>query len=417
MGVRRESQIFERDLVKRERIIEELGNGQEEHGFFCPRVTELEAGVPDKDPGELKTEELELNLGPQHPSTHGVYRAVVKIDGELITSIDSHIGYLHRCFEKIAENRTYHQFVPFTDRMDYISSMLNNWGYAMAIEKLAGIEVPERAEYIRAIVGELNRIASHLIYYTTAGLDTGALTPFFWLFEAREHILTLFEKVSGARQTYNYVRIGGVSRDISGDWIDEAKAFIKLFKPLLDDFEKILLGNYIFKERMIGVGVLSAEDALQCGVTGPILRASGVPYDVRKDDPYSVYPRFEFDVAVCFNGDNYDRTYVRFEEMRQSIRIIEQAFDQIPDGPIMAEGLPWLLCPPPGEVFAHVESSRGDLGFYVVSDGGPKPYRVKIQGPSFANLQAFPAMATNSYIADAVAILGTIDPVFGEVDR
>jgi len=413
----REIQILKENLVEKELVVEESGNGHREYSFACPQITELEVDVPDNGPDNLITEELELNLGPQHPSTHGVYRAVVMIDGELITSVDSHIGYLHRCFEKIAENRTYQQYMPFTDRMDYISSMLNNWGYAMAVEKLADIEVPERAEYIRVIVGELNRISSHLVYYTTAGLDTGALTPFFWFFEDREHILTLFEKLCGARQTYNYIRIGGVAGDLSEDWIVETRAFIEMFKSHFGDFEKILLGNYIFKERMVGVGVLSATDALKWGVAGPILRASGISYDVRKNDPYSVYPRLDFDVAVYFNGDNYDRTLVRFEEMRQSVRIIEQALDQIPDGPVMAEGLPWMLCPPPGEAFAHVESSRGDLGFYIESDGSPKPYRLKIQGPSFANLQAFPAIATNSYIADAIAILGTIDPVFGEVDR
>lgn len=367
--------------------------------------------------GELRTEELKINLGPQHPSTHGVYRAVITVDGELVTNIEPHIGYLHRCFEKIAEAQTYSQFMPFTDRMDYVSSMLNNWGYAMAVERLAGINVPERAEYIRVIVGELNRIASHLVYYTTAGLDLGALTPFFWLFEDREEILDLFNKVCGARQTFNYIRIGGVSQDVPDGWTGEVSEFLNQFEEHLVDFKKILLDNWIFKERMIDVGKFSAEDALCWGATGPCLRASGVAYDVRKDDPYSVYPRLEFEVAVRYGGDNYDRTLVRFDEMRQSIRILRQAIEQIPGGPVMADGLPWMICPPPGEAYAHVESSRGDLGFFVVSDGTPKPYRLKIQGPSFANLQAFPAMATGSYVADTIAILGTIDPIFGEVDR
>jgi NADH-quinone oxidoreductase subunit D len=365
----------------------------------------------------IATEDLMVNVGPQHPSTHGVFRAMVTVDGEVVTKVDPHIGYLHRCFEKLAENRTYAQFMPYTDRLDYISAMLSNWAYALAVEKLAGITVPERAEFLRVIMGEFNRITSHLIYYSTAGMDTGALTPFFWLFEDREMILDLFEDVCGARQSFNYMRIGGVSDDIPSDWIDRALKFFDHFEKHLVDLEAILLGNAIFKQRMVGVGAFPPKAALRMGATGPCIRATGVPADVRRTDPYSVYDRFEFDIPVGKKGDNYDRTVVRFEEIHQSIRIIKQAFDYMPEGPIIAEGVPRLLCPPEGSVFAHIESSRGDLGFFLVSDGGPKPYRLKIQAPSFANLQAFPAIAKNSYVADMITILGTLDPVFGEVDR
>jgi NADH-quinone oxidoreductase subunit D len=372
---------------------------------------------PKWNPNEIATDELMLNIGPQHPSTHGVLRVSVAIDGEVVTKIDPQIGYLHRCFEKIAEARTYTQFIPFTDRMDYISSMLNNWGYVMAVEKLADIEVPERAEYIRVLMGELNRISSHLIFYTTTGLEIGALTPFFWFFDDRERILALFEKASGARLTYNYMRIGGVRADLPDGWIDDARAFVVQLKDKLDEYFKILLGNFICKKRLVGIGPWPAEDALKWGLTGPALRASGVDYDVRKNDPYSIYQRFDFDIPVGKNGDCYDRVLMRFREIEQSLRIIEQALDAIPEGPVKAEGVPKVFKPPEGEAYAHVESSRGDLGFYVVSDGSTRPYRVKIQGPSFGNLQAFPAMGEGTYVSDAVIILGTLDPVFGEVDR
>lgn len=369
-----------------------------------------------RNAGKIVTEEMMVNVGPQHPSTHGVFRAMVTVDGEVVTKLEPHIGYLHRCFEKLAENRTYEQFLPYTDRLDYITAMLSNWAYALAVEKLAGIKVPERAEYLRVIMGELNRISSHLIYYSTAGMDTGALTPFFWMFEDREMILDLFEEVCGARQTFSYIRIGGVSADIPDGWTDKVLKFFDHFDKHLVDLEAILLGNSIFKQRMVGVGQFPAKAALRMGATGPCIRASGVPADVRRTDPYSIYDRFEFDIPVGRNGDNYDRTLVRFEEIRQSIRIIKQALDHIPNGPITAN-VPRLLCPPVGMAFAHIESSKGDLGFLLVSDGGPKPYRLKIQGPSFANLQAFPAIAKNSYVADMITILGTLDPVFGEVDR
>ncbi|MBS3908724.1 MAG: NADH-quinone oxidoreductase subunit D [Actinobacteria bacterium] len=375
-------------------------------------ASELERAIKD-----IKTDVLTINFGPQHPSAHGVFRGVFEVDGEIITRIDSHIGYLHRCFEKIAEHRTYTQFIPFTDRMDYLSAMLNNWGYTMSVEKLAEIAVPERAEYLRIIVGELNRIASHLVFLSTAAIETGALTPYFYYFDERERILLLFEQLCGARFTYNYMRIGGVRIDAPEGWFDDVLAFCERLEKSMVDYDKLLLGNYIFKKRMKGVAPFSAEQALSWGLTGPSLRASGVNYDVRKADPYSVYPRIDFDEVVLCNGDNLDRVIARSQEIRQSLKIIEQAVAQIPDGLIVTPDLPRYITPAPGEAYAHIESSRGDLGFFIVSDGSPKPYRVKIQGPSFGNLQALPAMATGCYFSDAVLIFGTLDTVFGEVDR
>jgi len=366
---------------------------------------------------DIVTEELAIHFGPQHPSAHGVFHAIFHVKGEVVTKIEPDIGYLHRCFEKIAENRTYTQFIPYTDRMDYVASMTNNWAYCMAVEKLAGIEVPERAEHIRGIVGELQRIASHLVFLSTAGSEAGALTPFVYFFDEREGILTLYEKICGARLTYNYIRIGGVRADAPEGWLDDTLAFVTRLKKRMYDYDRLVLGNYIFKKRFIGVAPFSAEQALDWGLTGPPLRSTGVSYDVRRSDPYSVYPRLEFDVVVKYKGDNYDRACIRSDEIKQSIRIIEQAIEQIPEGPVKADGIAKVFKPAAGEGYGHVESPKGDLGFYVVSDGTTKPYRVKIQGPSFGNLQALPAMSEGTYIGDVVLTLGTLDPVFGEVDR
>lgn len=393
----------------------------EETEFPKTSLTELEKELKLEETKEgerdLKTEELTINFGPQHPSAHGVLRAIFKVDGEVVTKIEPHIGYLHRCFEKIAENRTYAQFMPFTDRMDYVSAMHNGWAYAMTVEKLADIKVPERAEYLRVIFAELQRIASHLLFLATTAVETGAVTPFFYFFDERERILWLFERLCGARLTYNYVRIGGVSADLPDGWIEDALAFVNRLEKTILDYDKLLLGGYIFKKRMKGVAPFSAEQALDWGLTGPPLRSTGVPYDIRKSDPYSVYPRMDFDVMVGDKGDNYDRVVIRSDEIKQSLKIVKQAIEQLPDGLIIAEGMAKDIRPPAGEAFAHVESSRGDLGYYIVSDGSIKPYRVKIQGPSFANLQAFPAMAKGTYFSDVVLTLGTLDPVFGEVDR
>ncbi|MDI6816808.1 MAG: NADH-quinone oxidoreductase subunit D [Actinomycetota bacterium] len=374
-------------------------------------------GESEEGSKDIKTDVLTINFGPQHPSAHGVFRGVFEVDGEIIVGIEPHIGYLHRCFEKIAEHRTYTQFIPFTDRMDYLSSMLNNWGYVISVEKLADVAVPERAEYLRVIVGELNRIASHLVFLSTAAIEAGALTPYFYYFDERERILWLFEQLCGARFTYNYMRVGGVRVDTPDGWLDDVLAFTERLEKTMVDYDKLLLGNYIFKKRMKGVAPFSAEQALDWGLTGPSLRASGVNYDVRKADPYSVYPRIDFDAVVLCNGDNLDRVIARSQEIKQSINIIKQAVAQVPDGRVYSPGMPRYVTPPPGEAYAHIESSRGDLGFYIVSDGSPKPYRVKIQGPSFGNLQVLPAIATGSFFSDAVLIFGTLDVVFGEVDR
>jgi len=373
-------------------------------------------GVEEQEE-EIFTEELVLNFGPIHPSAHGVLRAMFHVRGEVVTKVEPIIGYLHRCFEKIAENRTYTQFIPYTDRMDYVASMTNNWGYCLTVEKLADIEVPERAEYLRVIVGELQRVASHLVFLSTAGAEAGALTPFVYFFDEREDVLKLYEKICGARLTLNYMRIGGVRDDAPEGWLDETKAFAEKLRKKMYDYDRLLLGNYIFKKRFIGVAPFTAEQALDWGLTGPPLRSTGVDYDVRKADPYSVYPRFDFEVPVGSKGDNYDRVVLRSEEIKQSIKIIEQAIEQIPDGPVKAEGIPKVFKPAAGEAYGHIESPKGDLGFYVVSDGTTKPYRVKIQGPSFGNLQAWPAMSEGTYFGDVILTLGALDPVFGEVDR
>lgn len=365
----------------------------------------------------VTTEELRLNFGPQHPSAHGVLHLVIDLDGEVLMGITPHIGYLHRGIEKIAEARTYAQIIPLTDRLDYVSSMNNNSAYVMAVEKLAGIPVPERAEFIRVIMTELNRIASHLVWLGTAGADTGAATMALYCFRERERVVELFEAVCGARMTYNFTRIGGVAKDLPEGFAELAKPFLEDFKAKVDDYEHLLLDNYIFRKRTVGIGVLPKKEAVSYGASGPVLRASGVKYDIRKNDPYSVYDRFKFDIPTGKNGDSWDRVKVRVDELRQSVRIVEQALEQIPEGPIQTAGIPRLLAPEPGEVYAHVESPRGELGFYIVSDGSPKPYRLKIRSPAFTNLSTLPRLAMGNMIADLVAILGSLDPVFGEIDR
>ncbi|MCK4776823.1 MAG: NADH-quinone oxidoreductase subunit D [Actinomycetia bacterium] len=365
----------------------------------------------------LKKQEMILNMGPQHPSTHGVFRAVLTLDGENIIELKPHIGYLHRGVEKIAENRTYLQFIPYTDRLDYVSAMFNNWVYVKAVEELAGIEVPERAEYIRVIVAELNRIASHLVFLTTAGLDTGALTPFFYFFSDRDRILDLFEEISGARLTYNYLRFGGVKNDINKKFIEGTKDLIKYLRSKIDEYENLLLRNYIFLERTKGIGILSTDLALEYGVSGPVLRASNFNWDLRKDEPYSVYEKFDFNITIGKNGDCWDRYWVRLEEIRQSLNITEQAIDSLPAGDFKTKGVPLMLKPPKGEIYTHIESPRGEQGVYINSDGSEKPYRLKWRSPAYANLSILPEMAKGSQIPDLVVIIGSLDPVFGEVDR
>jgi NADH-quinone oxidoreductase subunit D len=361
--------------------------------------------------------EMLLNLGPQHPSTHGVLRVVLKMDGEVIVDAECDMGYLHRGVEKLAENRTYPMIIVLSDRDDYLSAMNNNWAFCLAVEKLLKVEIPARADYIRVIVGELNRIASHLVFYGTFGIDIGAFTPFLYAFgRDREEILDLFEEICGARITYNFIRVGGVAGDVPEGWIGRVKAFIERMKPRLKDYDNVLSFNPIFMDRTVGIGKISAQRALDWGLSGPALRASGVPLDLRKDHPYGVYKDFKFDVPVGKNGDCYDRFLVRRKDIDESLRIIEQACDKFPDGPVMGKVLK-MYRPPAGEVYAQVDGPRGWLGNYIVSDGTDRPYRLHIRPPSLINLQSLKEVVKGWKVPDVVAILGSLDFVLGEVDR
>ena len=362
-------------------------------------------------------ERLVVNVGPSHPSTHGVGRFIVTLDADVVTDVVPVIGYLHRGIEKMAENRTYLQVVPLTDRLDYVGSMYANWAYCRAVERLAGIRVPERAEYLRVIVCELQRIASHMMGMGASGADTGAFTMFIYAFDVRERVIELFESLCGARLTYNYVRPGGVSRDTPQGWTDDVLAFTHKVRESLSEMDKLFFGNAIARGRLKGIGVLSAEDAVAWGASGPTARASNVNWDLRKHDPYSVYPRFEFDVVVGERGDAYDRGRVKLLECYESAKIIEQAIAQMPGGIIMTDGLPRLIAPAPGDAYDHIESARGSLGVYLVSDGGPRPYRMKVRSPAFCNLALMPQLAIGHTLSDLVVVLGSLDPVFGEVDR
>lgn len=364
----------------------------------------------------LKTEEFFINMGPQHPSTHGVLRLLLKMDGEVIVDCEPHVGYLHRGIEKIAEQRTYTQFIPYTDRLDYLSSMNNNLSYVMAVEKLINIEVPERAKYIRVIVAELNRIASHLVWWGTFALDLGAITPFLYAFREREKILDIFEEICGARLTYNYLRIGGLSRDFSDEIKEKILNFIPYMREKIKEYDNLITNNRILIERTKGIAPLSKEEAINFSLSGPSLRASGVKWDLRKNKPYLIYDKLDFEIPVGNNGDCYDRYSVRIEEMRQSLRIIEQTIKNLPDGEIKTK-VPKKILPEKGEVYFSSENPRGELGFYIVSDGSEKPYRLKIRAPSFINLQVLPKLVKGYKIADVVAILGTLDIVLGEIDR
>ncbi|MBN2847616.1 MAG: NADH-quinone oxidoreductase subunit D [Coriobacteriia bacterium] len=369
---------------------------------------------------EREGDRLLVNIGPSHPSTHGVCRVLVELDGEIITNAEPIIGHLHRGIEKIAENRTYLQVVPLTDRLDYVGSMYANWAYCRAVERLAGIRVPERAEYIRVIVCELQRIASHMMSIGSTGADTGATTAFMYSFWQREQVVDLFEQLCGARLTYNYVRPGGVSFDIPEGWVDRCRDFIGKHPDAMREIDRLLFGNVICRARTKGIGVLAPDDALAWGVTGPTARGSGVDWDLRRDDPYSVYPRFDFDIPLGERGDCYDRGRVRLFECIESCRIIGQALDQLAElepGHIKADGLPRLLAPRPGDAYDHIESARGSLGVYLVSDGSVRPYRMKVRSPAFSNLAILPMLAKGHTLSDLVVILGSLDPVFGEVDR
>jgi len=385
--------------------------------------------------------ELTLNMGPQHPATHGVMRLVVDLQGETIVGMDPQLGYLHRGIEKWMESRTYHQIIPMTDRLEYISCMNNNLGYVVAVEKLAGITVPDRAQFIRTLMAEITRLSAHLVWLGTHALDMGAMTVCLYAQRERELILDLTEMVTGARQTVSYCRIGGVRNDIPRDFIDKCREFTELFPKRLEEYDTLIRENRIWLKRTVGIGVFSAEDAVNYGLTGGTLRGSGVNYDIRKTEPYAAYDKVDFDVPLGKNGDVYDRYIVRINEMRQSNRIIKQCLDMMPPGPITT-GDPRYAIPekmdvmknmstlahqfvlmskwvpmPKGEVYVATENPKGELGFYIVSDGSGRPYRIKIRSPSYVHVSALSKMSVGHMMADVIACIGTIDIVLGEVDR
>jgi NADH:ubiquinone oxidoreductase subunit D/NADH:ubiquinone oxidoreductase subunit C len=367
----------------------------------------------------LRTDQLVVNLGPQHPSTHGVFRMAVRLDGETIRELEPVVGYLHRNHEQIGERNTYIQNMPYTDRLDYISSMSNNLGYAITVEKLMGLKPTERAEYLRVIMVELTRIANHFWAIGFLLNDLGAFfTPALYAIEERELILDLFEAASGSRMMCNYMRFGGVARDVPPGWLEKCREIVfERLPKKIDHLDTFLSGNEIIRTRCMGVGYLSPEDAIAYSTAGPLLRASGVPYDVRRAEPYSIYDRFEFDVAVRTNGDVYDRYLIRLDEMRQSVRILKQALEQIPEGEIQAGKKQYTQRVPAGQAYGRVENPKGELGFYVVSDGSANPYRYHIRAPSFINLTVLERMCVGYKVADTVIILGSIDIVLGETDR
>ena len=364
----------------------------------------------------LGADELVLNMGPQHPSTHGVLRVKLKLDGERVRGTECVIGYLHRGVEKIAENRSYQQFAPYVDRMDYVAAVSNGLGYCEAVEKLLNVEAPERAKVIRTILTELQRIASHLVWLGTHALDIGALTPLFYCFREREEILKIFEKYCGARLTTHAFRIGGLQYESYDGFEKDVERFCNSFDSRIQEYVDLLTGNSIWIGRTRNIGVLNAADCIALGATGPILRASGVQWDLRKAQPYAAYDRYKFEIPVGTNGDTYDRYMVRMEEMRQSRLICLQAIQNIPEGPIFGK-VGKVIKPAPGEVYHAIEAPKGILGYYIVSDGSIQPYRVRIRPPSFVNLQALDKMARGHLVADVVAIIGTLDIVLGEVDR
>jgi NADH-quinone oxidoreductase subunit D len=364
----------------------------------------------------LDASELLINMGPQHPATHGVLRVKLKLDGEKVLGSECVIGYLHRGVEKIAENRTYAQFAPYTDRMDYVAAVTNGMGYVEAVEKLLGVEIPPRAQYTRMILAELQRIASHLLWLGTHALDLGAMTPVFYTFREREEILKIFEKYCGARLTTHAFRIGGLQYDLYDGFEQDCLKFCDYLPPKIDEYEQLLTKNRIWINRTRGVGVLSAEDAVAYGVTGPVLRGSGVKWDIRKAQPYEAYDKVEFEVPTGAHGDTYDRYLVRMQEMRQSVRIIRQCVERLAPGPIFGK-VGKVIKPPVGEVYHSIEAPKGELGYFVVSDGSTNPYRVRVRPPSFVNLQALDIMIRGHLVADVVAVIGTLDIVLGEVDR
>jgi len=405
------------------------------------QITDATAGIPGS--GELPTERLVLNMGPSHPSTHGVLRIIVEMDGEVITRATPDIGYLHRGDEKIAENMTYTQFIPYTDRLDYLAPLANNVAYVLAVEKLLGIHdrLPPRCQHIRVMCCELARVSAHLLGLGAFAMDTGAMTVFLYTFTQRESIYNLIEALTGARFTTSYTRIGGLSRDLPVGWLDQVRKFIPECWKAVDEVDHLLTRNRIFVDRTQGVGILDREDAIQYGVTGPNLRAAGVAFDLRKDHPYLCYPEINFEVVTGSKGDAYDRYLVRMEEIRQSLQILKQCAGRMPGGPINVADSKTILPAkehvltrmeelihqfmlvtegfdaPPGEVYFEAENPKGQLGFYIHSKGGGVPHRLKIRAPSFCNLSALPHLLPGHMLSDAVAILGSLDFVMGECDR
>lgn len=360
--------------------------------------------------------EITVSMGPQHPSTHGVLQVKLKLDGERVLDAECVIGYLHRGVEKLGENQTYGQFLPTLDRMDYIAAVSNCLGFCEAIEKMLEVEAPPRAQYVRVVMTELNRISSHLLWLGTHALDIGAMTVFLYCFREREEILKIFENYCGARLTTHMFRIGGLQYEIYDGFEEQVRTFIDDFPSKIDEYETLLTQNRIWVSRTRGVGVLTTEEAIDMGVTGPCLRASGLDWDIRKSNPYAAYSEFDFDIPVGEMGDTYDRYLVRIEEMRQSTRIIQQGIDRIPEGPIRAK-VSKILKPAAGDVYHSIEAPKGELGYYVVSDGTTQPARVRVRPPSFVNLQALKQMVIGHMVADVVAIIGTLDIVLGEIDR
>jgi len=381
----------------------------------------FEVEVQREGNGGLATEDMTLSMGPQHPSTHGVLRFVVRADGEVMKEAIPDIGYLHRSIEKIAEKVGYHGFMPYTDRVDYVAAMPCNQGWAMVCEQLAGIEVPKRAEYCRVIATEFNRIQSHLIAFGSMAMDIGASTPFTHALREREYINDLLEEVCGARLTFNYMRIGGVAWDLPSGWREKALAYVKRYEPVIDEFNDLISYNKIYVERLAGVAVITPEDAIDYNLVGPNLRGSGVKYDLRRDEPYSIYPELDFDIPVGRGevgavGDCFDRYIVRVREMKESCRIIRQCLEQMAPGPVIAK-VPRNFKPPAGDAYVRVESARGDMGWYAVSDGSAFPYRVKIRTGSFAAISMIPKVSRNLMIADLIAVIASFDLVAPEIDR
>jgi len=385
--------------------------------------------------------EMVLNMGPQHPATHGVLRLLIKLDGEKVIRAVPDIGYLHRGYEKLAENCTYHEYIPHTDRLDYLQPVHNNVGYALAVEKLLGLELTERTKYIRTICCELGRIQSHLIAIGSMIMDTGALTPFLWAMREREKIMDLLDLITGVRFTTSYTRIGGLAQDISDEALKGIKKFVEEFPGYLQDIRKLVDRNKIFIQRTEGIGYVSKEDLIEIGITGPVLRAAGIPRDLRKDEPYLIYEKLDFNIPTYTESDCLARYYVRVEEMLESAKIVRQCIEKLPSGPIKTPDPKQVLpykekvytkmeelindfilinfgnTPPVGESYQAIESSKGELGFYIISDGSGHPFRLKIRSPSFCNIQGLPLMLQDHLISDTVVIIGALDPVMGEADK